>query len=99
MSIIKVFSSFGKIYKIKIILAIIGTILVETGLYFEGGADWFIYIGSFIMVPFSMLIWNKSLYDKMQEERPFKMSFKVFDILSLVLVIIFFLSIIGLFVR
>jgi len=93
------FSSFGTIYKIKIILAIIGTILVETGLYFEGGADLFTYIGSFIMVPFSMLIWNKSLYDKMQRERVFKMSFEVFDILSLVLVAIFFFSIVGLFVR
>jgi len=84
--------------KFKIAGAVLTTCIVLLGLYTEGKAQWFDYLGASIMVPFSILIWNRTLYDAMQRERPFKMSYQTFERLSLLAPILLLYTSIGLLI-
>ena len=87
------------IQKIKIFFAIINTILSQFGLFYEGEADWKIHIFALIMIPLSSAIWNQTLYDELQKEKPSKISFYVFERITLIFPIILFITIVGLIIR
>lgn len=87
------------LYKIKILVSIIASFVMVIGLYLENEKNVMTYITAIFIVLLSGVIWNRWLYDRMQEEKPFKMSFYMYDRLTLILPIGMLLALLGILSR
>jgi len=70
------------IYSIKIFMAAIETIIFFIGLLYES-ASWSLIVFIVILVPFANLYCSRSTYDTLRNEVGFKISFKLYDLVSL----------------
>ena len=78
--------NFNIIYKIKIFMAVIETIIFFIGLLYES-ESWTLIIFIIIFVPFANLYWSRSTYDTLRNEVGLKISFQLYDFLSLLFLV------------